>query len=66
MRFLSSKAHTVIGLVVGVALLFAPYLFGFSNNQAASTVPLIVGIFIIVSELTTTSAFSLCQCVRTL
>jgi membrane-bound metal-dependent hydrolase YbcI (DUF457 family) len=59
MRFLSSKTHTVIGLIVGVVLLFAPQLLGFSNNQTASMVPLIVGIFIIISELITTSRLSL-------
>lgn len=58
MKFLSSKVHTIIGLVVGMALLFAPQLFGFSDNQIASTVPICVGIFIILSELITTSAIS--------
>lgn len=58
MRFLSSKVHTIIGLVVGVALLVAPYLFGFSENQAASTVAFWVGVFVILSELITTSVLS--------
>ncbi|HET6746912.1 MAG TPA: SPW repeat protein [Candidatus Saccharimonadales bacterium] len=58
MRFLSSKAHTIIGLLVGVVLLLAPYIFGFSDNPAASAVPLYVGIFIILSELVTTSSAS--------
>ena len=58
MKLLSSKAHTIIGLIVGMALLFAPQLFGFSDNQAASMVPIYVGIFIIVSELITTSVIS--------
>ena len=59
MRFLSSKVHTIIGLIVGVVLVFAPQLFGFSDNQTASMVPLWVGIFIILSELVTTSSMSL-------
>jgi hypothetical protein len=58
MRFLSSKVHTIIGLVVGMALLFAPQLFGFSDNQTATMVPIYVGLFIIISELITTSAIS--------
>jgi hypothetical protein len=58
MKFLSSKVHTIIGLVVGMALLFAPQLFGFSDNQTAALVPIYVGIFIIISELVTTSVIS--------
>jgi hypothetical protein len=59
MRFLSVKAHTVIGLIIGIVLLFAPSLLGFSNNTAATTIAQLVGIFIILSELITTSQFSL-------
>lgn len=58
MRFLSSKVHTIIGIVVGAALLVAPQLFGFADNQTASMVPLYVGIFIIINELITTSSLS--------
>lgn len=58
MKFLSSKTHTVIGLIVGVLLLFAPALLGFSDNSAATTVAQVVGVFIILSELITTSQFS--------
>lgn len=58
MKFLSSKVHTIIGLIVGVVLIFAPQLFGFSDNQTASMVPIYVGIFIILSELITTSRMS--------
>ena len=41
-----------------MALLFAPELFGFSDNQTATMVPIYVGIFIIISELVTTSVIS--------
>lgn len=58
MRFLSSKVHTIIGLVVGIALLLAPEIFGFSDNTAASVVARAVGIFVIISELITTSQIS--------
>lgn len=58
MKFLSSKVHTIIGVIVGIALIFAPQLFGFSDNQTASMVPIYVGIFIIISELITTSRIS--------
>lgn len=59
MGFISTKAHTVIGLVVGVVLVFAAGIFGFTDNNAASMVALWVGIFIVISELMTTSPFSL-------
>lgn len=59
MGFISTKAHTVIGLVVGVVLVFAAGIFGFTDNNAASMVALWVGIFIVISELVTTSPFSL-------
>lgn len=58
MKMISSKVHTIIGLLVGVILLLAPTLFGFTGNQAASMVPMYVGIFIIISELITTSELS--------
>jgi hypothetical protein len=58
MGILSTKLHTVIGLIVGVLLLFAPALLGFADNAAASMVSIIVGIFIIANELITTSPYS--------
>lgn len=58
MRFISSKTHTIIGLIVAVALLIAPNLFGFSDNETASMIARLVGVVILLSELTTTSALS--------
>jgi len=58
MKLISTKVHTVIGLVVGFLLLLAPKIFGFDDNMAATTVPIVVGIFIILNELITTSPFS--------
>lgn len=64
MKFFSTRTHTLIGLIVGVALLVAPWLFGFADRGgAAVTVPLVVGIFIILSELITTSEISLIKLV---
>jgi hypothetical protein len=62
MRFLSSRIHTIIGLIVGVLLLFAPQLFSF-DSQAATSVAMGVGVFIIVSELVTTSPYGLLKLV---
>lgn len=58
MGVITTKAHTVIGLVVGAVLVFAPFIFGFNDNEAATMVPIIVGIFIILNELITTSPVS--------
>lgn len=51
MTKLSSRTHAIIGLVVGVVLLFAPNIFGFSDVGSAAAVARWVGVFIIVSEL---------------
>lgn len=59
MKILSPKIHTIIGLAVGAALLVAPWLFMFSDvGGAAVTVPLVIGAFIILNELITTSSAS--------
>lgn len=58
MRPISTRTHTIIGLVVGVLLLLAPFIFGFNDNTAAMLSARIVGLFIIVSELVTTSPYS--------
>lgn len=64
MKFLSSKVHTIIGLVVGAALIIAPWLFGFADvGGAAVMVPIYIGVFILLSELTTTSPVSLVKLV---
>lgn len=58
MGFISTKTHTVIGIIVGVLLLFAPSLFRFSDNGPATLVAMIVGAFIIINEIITTSPYS--------
>lgn len=58
MKFLSFKVHTIIGLVVGVGLLFTAEVFGFKDIQVATSVARIAGAFIILNELITTSQFS--------
>jgi hypothetical protein len=53
MRFISPKAHSIIGLLVGIALIFAPQIFRFSDvGGAAVTVPRVIGVIVILSELT--------------
>jgi hypothetical protein len=59
MKFLSPKTHSIIGFIVGLALLFAPNIFGFSDvGGAAVAVPRIIGILVILSELTVRGGFS--------
>lgn len=59
MKILSQTTHTIIGLVVGFALIVAPWLFGFAEaGGAAVMVPVVVGIMVLLSELTTTSPIS--------
>jgi len=59
MKFLSTRTHTIIGLIVGAALIVAPWLFAFADEGGAAVmVPIFIGIFILLSELTTTSPIS--------
>jgi hypothetical protein len=59
MKSLSPRAHTIIGFIVGIALLLAPNIFGFSDvGGAAVTVPRIIGLIVILSELTVKGSFS--------
>lgn len=59
MKFLSPRAHTIIGFIVGIALIFAPNIFGFSDvGGAAVAVPRIIGVIVILSELTVRGSFS--------
>lgn len=64
MKPISTRTHTIIGLAVGAALIIAPWLFGFAEQGgAAVTIPIAIGGFILLSELTTTSPISLLKLV---
>lgn len=59
MKFLSPRTHTIIGTLVGIALLLAPNIFGFSDvGGAAVMVPRIIGIIVLLSELTVRGTYS--------
>jgi SPW repeat len=59
MQFISPRTHTIIGFITGIALLLAPNLFGFSNvGGAAVAIPRIIGVIVILSELTVKGSFS--------
>lgn len=53
MKFLSPRAHAIIALSTGLLLMLSPYLFSFYvANDLSSTVPKVIGLVIILSELT--------------
>src|SRR5690606_26209921 len=63
MKFIAVKTHTIIGLLVGLALMVAPWLFGFSENDNATSAAIFVGVVVFLSELITTSPYSLIKAV---
>ena len=54
MKILSRRTHGVLDYIVGVLLILAPYVLGFSDvGGAAVTVPQVIGAIIIVASLLT-------------
>ncbi|MDT0157255.1 SPW repeat protein [Microbacterium sp. ARD32] len=54
MRFIPTKVHGILDYVVGVALVAAPWLFGFANvGGAAVVIPIVLGVGLIVYSLFT-------------
>ncbi|MFJ2533841.1 SPW repeat domain-containing protein [Microbacterium maritypicum] len=54
MRFIPTKVHGVLDYIVGVALIAAPWLFGFAGmGGAAVIIPIVLGIGLIVYSLFT-------------
>jgi hypothetical protein len=51
MRFIPTKFHAPLDYIVGVALIAAPWIFQFSDNTAASVVPIVLGIGLIAYSL---------------
>lgn len=59
MKIISPRVHSIIGFIVGIALILAPTIFDFSElGGAAVWVPRIIGIIVILSELTVRGSFS--------
>lgn len=59
MKVIAPRTHTVIGTAVGIALILAPNIFGFSDvGGAAVSVPRIIGVLILLSELTVRGSFT--------
>ncbi|WP_292776094.1 SPW repeat domain-containing protein [Microbacterium sp. UBA6741] len=54
MRFIPTKVHGILDYIVGVALIAAPWLFGFANvGGAAVIIPIVLGVGLIVYSLFT-------------
>jgi uncharacterized membrane protein HdeD (DUF308 family) len=53
MRFIPTKFHAPLDYIVGAALIAAPWIFQFSDNTAASVVPVVLGIGLIAYSLFT-------------
>jgi len=61
---ITSRLHGIIDYVVGVALIAAPWLFGFANFEdyaVASYTPIIVGVLIIGMSLLTNYEYSVAK-----
>ncbi len=53
MRFIPTKFHAPLDYIVGAALIAAPWIFQFSENTAATIVPIVLGIGLIAYSLFT-------------
>jgi hypothetical protein len=53
MRFIPTKFHAPLDYVVGAALIAAPWIFQFSGRTAATLVPIVLGIGLILYSLVT-------------
>lgn len=53
-RFISTKVHGVIDYIEGIALILAPWIFGFSEvGGAAVVVPMVLGVGLIIYSIFT-------------
>jgi len=53
MRFIPTRFHAPLDYIVGAALIAAPWIFQFSEHTAATVVPIVLGIGLIVYSLFT-------------
>ena len=56
---LSLGAHQVIEPVAALLLIVAPWLFGFSDNDTATTLSIIVGVIVLLTGMSTRWRMSL-------
>ena len=53
MRFIPTKFHAPLDYIVGVALIASPWIFQFSDLAAATVIPIVLGIGLILYSLFT-------------
>ena len=53
MRFIPTKLHAPLDYIVGAALIAAPWIFQFSEHTAATVIPVVLGIGLILYSLFT-------------
>ena len=53
------RAHQAIEPIAAILLIAAPWIFGFSDNDAATTLSIIVGVIVLVTGMTTRWRMSL-------
>lgn len=53
MRFIPTRTHGMIDYIVGVALVLAPWLFGFAQGGAETWTPVLIGLGTILYSLFT-------------
>jgi hypothetical protein len=53
MRFIPTKIHAPLDYIVGAGLIAAPWIFQFTEHAAATIVPIVLGIGLIVYSLFT-------------
>jgi hypothetical protein len=61
MKHINSRAHGVIDYVVGAALILAPYLFGFADDEPARNAAWIVGGGVLIYSLFTAYELSIAK-----
>lgn len=53
MRFIPTRIHGFLDYIVGVVLIAAPWIFQFSEHTAATVVPIVLGVGLILYSLLT-------------
>lgn len=65
MRFIPTKVHGVLDYVVAIALILAPFIFGFSGvGGAAVVIPIVLGIGLFVYSLFTRYELGLVKLIK--
>ena len=53
MRFIPTRFHAPLDYIVGAALIASPWIFQFSEHTAATVIPVVLGVGLIVYSLVT-------------